>query len=91
MIAFLRLVHNPADEASLDRVINVPPRGIGDKTLITLHNVARQNNIQPGFVLLDLARGARFALLALVCRPRCPSPLQILAGCLPTGAPRLLP
>jgi len=39
-------------------VINVPPRGIGDKTLITLHTVARQNNMQPGFVLLDLARGA---------------------------------
>jgi DNA helicase-2/ATP-dependent DNA helicase PcrA len=58
MIAFLRLIHNPADEASLDRVINVPPRGIGDKTLITLHTVARQNNLQPGFVLLDLARGA---------------------------------
>ena len=58
IIAFLRLVHNPADEASLDRVINVPPRGIGDKTLITLHNVARQNSTQPGFVLLDLARGA---------------------------------
>jgi DNA helicase-2/ATP-dependent DNA helicase PcrA len=58
IIAFLRLIHNPADEASLDRVINVPPRGIGDKTLITLHNVARQNNTQPGFVLLDLARGA---------------------------------
>ncbi|MGZ9235268.1 MAG: ATP-dependent helicase [Anaerolineales bacterium] len=58
MIAFLRLIHNPADEASLGRVINVPPRGIGDKTLLTLHNVARQHNTQPGFVLLDLARGA---------------------------------
>ena len=58
IIAFLRLVHNPADEASLDRVINIPPRGIGDKTLLTLHNVARQHNLQPGFVLLDLARGA---------------------------------
>ena len=58
MVAFLRLIHNPADEASLDRVINIPPRGIGDKTLITLHTVARQNNMQPGFVLLDLARGA---------------------------------
>lgn len=57
VIAFLRLVHNPADEASLDRVINVPPRGIGDKTLTTLHMVARQNEMQPGVVLLDLARG----------------------------------
>jgi len=58
IIAVLRLVHNPADEASLDRVINVPPRGIGDKTLTTLHLLARQNNIQPGFILLDLARGS---------------------------------
>lgn len=58
IIAFLRLVHNPADEASLDRVINVPPRGIGDKTQITLHNVARQNNTRPGFVVLDLGRGS---------------------------------
>lgn len=58
MISFLRLVHNPADEASLDRVINVPPRGIGDKTLTTLHLIARQHNTQPGVVLMDLARGA---------------------------------
>jgi len=58
LIAFLRLVHNPADEASLNRIINVPPRGIGEKTLTTLHMVARQNDIQPGIVLLDLARGA---------------------------------
>jgi ATP-dependent DNA helicase UvrD/PcrA len=58
MIAFLRLIHNPADEASLDRVVNVPPRGIGDKTLTTLHLIARQHNVQPGYVLIDLARGA---------------------------------
>ncbi|HMB24221.1 MAG TPA: UvrD-helicase domain-containing protein, partial [Anaerolineales bacterium] len=58
MIAFMRLIHNPADEASLDRIINVPTRGIGDKTLQTIHSVARQNNMQPGFVLIDLARGA---------------------------------
>jgi DNA helicase-2/ATP-dependent DNA helicase PcrA len=58
LIGFLRLIHNPADEASLDRVINVPPRGIGDKTLTTLHLIARQKDIQPGYVLLDLARGS---------------------------------
>src|SRR6185295_18871195 len=58
VIAFMRLVHNPADEASLDRVINIPPRGVGEKTLTTLHLIARQNNTSPGAVLLDLARGA---------------------------------
>lgn len=57
IIGFLRLIHNPADEASLDRIINVPPRGIGEKTLTTLHMVARQNEMQPGNVLIDLARG----------------------------------
>ena len=58
IIAFLRLIHNPADEASLNRIINVPPRGIGDKTLTTLNIVARQNNLQPGEILLELSRGA---------------------------------
>ena len=58
IIAFMRLIYNPSDEASLDRIINVPPRGIGDKTLITLHTVARQNETSAELVLLDLARGS---------------------------------
>jgi DNA helicase-2/ATP-dependent DNA helicase PcrA len=58
VISFIRLVHNPADEASLGRIINVPPRGIGGKTLTTLHMVARQNGTTPGAVLLDLAHGS---------------------------------
>ena len=58
IIAFMRLVHNPVDEAALSRVINVPPRGIGEKTLTTLHMVARQNNTTPVAVLLDLAQGS---------------------------------
>ncbi len=58
VISYLRLVHNPDDEVSLGRVINVPPRGIGDKTLLTLQLRARQVNISPGKILLDLARGS---------------------------------
>jgi DNA helicase-2/ATP-dependent DNA helicase PcrA len=58
VIAFLRLVHNPADEATLDRIINIPPRGVGDKTLLALHTVARQDQTSVGRVLLDLARGS---------------------------------
>lgn len=33
IIAYLRLVHNPYDALSLLRIINVPPRAIGKKTL----------------------------------------------------------
>jgi len=57
IIACLRLVHNPADEVSLDRVINVPPRGIGDKTVLALHTTARGANVSPSALLFDLARG----------------------------------
>ena len=35
-LAYLRLVHNPADNIGLMRVINVPPRSIGDKTMSSL-------------------------------------------------------
>ena len=33
IIAYLRLVQNPLDEASLLRVVNVPQRGIGTRTV----------------------------------------------------------
>jgi DNA helicase-2/ATP-dependent DNA helicase PcrA len=35
-LAYLRLTHNPADNLSLTRIINVPPRSIGDKTISAL-------------------------------------------------------
>ena len=35
-IAYLRLVHNPFDRVSFERVVNLPPRGIGAKTLAEL-------------------------------------------------------
>ncbi len=58
MISFLRLVQNKDDDISLGRIINVPPRGIGDKTILALHIAARAGNLTPGDVLLDLARGS---------------------------------
>jgi len=54
VIAYLRLVHNPRDEVSLDRVINVPPRGVGDKTLLALKQAAQAANRAPGELLMDL-------------------------------------
>ena len=56
LISFLRLVQNPSDEISLARVINVPPRGVGDKTLLGLQSAAQQANLTPGEVLLDLGK-----------------------------------
>ncbi|SEM85098.1 DNA helicase II [Halomonas caseinilytica] len=41
-LAYLRLLLNRDDDASLERVINVPARGIGTRTVETLRNRARQ-------------------------------------------------
>ncbi len=45
VVAYLRVVHNPYDEVSLRRIINVPPRGIGQKTLDQLVHTARMRNV----------------------------------------------
>ena len=58
MLAYLRLAYNANDEASLARIINVPARGIGDKTIVSLYTVARDIGITPGAMALDLARGS---------------------------------
>ena len=45
LIAYLRLLENPADLYGLRRVINVPKRGIGDATLGRLESFALKENI----------------------------------------------
>jgi DNA helicase-2/ATP-dependent DNA helicase PcrA len=42
VLAYLRLIHNPNDGLSLGRVINVPPRGIGAKTIAALTRWAEE-------------------------------------------------
>ena len=55
IISYLRLVQNPNDEVSLGRVINVPPRGLGDKAQVSLHLAAQGARMSAGRVLMDLA------------------------------------
>ncbi|HLG51888.1 MAG TPA: UvrD-helicase domain-containing protein [Chloroflexota bacterium] len=42
LLAYLRLCRNPHDVASFERIINVPPRQIGAKTLADLRQWARE-------------------------------------------------
>jgi DNA helicase-2/ATP-dependent DNA helicase PcrA len=56
IIAYMRLVHNPDDELSLVRAINVPPRGVGEKTLQALRTQAQKNGLTPGRLLLEMGR-----------------------------------
>jgi DNA helicase-2/ATP-dependent DNA helicase PcrA len=40
-LAYLRLLHNPNDDAALERVINKPTRAIGEKTVAQIREQAR--------------------------------------------------
>ena len=57
ILAYLRLVYNPNDEASLGRVINTPTRRIGVKTQAALRRLALNESISLGQALLELAKG----------------------------------
>uniref|UniRef100_UPI003BA2948D DNA helicase II n=2 Tax=Aeromonadaceae TaxID=84642 RepID=UPI003BA2948D len=55
-MAYLRLINNRGDDASFERVVNTPTRGIGDRTLEILRNNARdqgQNLWQSAKTLLN--------------------------------------
>ena len=43
-LAYLRLVINRDDDTAVERVINVPTRGIGGRTIEQVRNVAREEN-----------------------------------------------
>jgi len=58
LLAYLRLAYNANDEASLTRIINVPTRGIGSKTIAALFTAARAIGLTPGAMTLDLSRGS---------------------------------
>jgi DNA helicase II / ATP-dependent DNA helicase PcrA len=47
VLAYLRLVANPRDTVSLQRVINVPPRGLGQKTVAELWRWASAHALSP--------------------------------------------
>lgn len=44
-LAYLRVMSNPHDDTSFERVVNQPPRGVGAKTLEDVREVARQDDV----------------------------------------------
>jgi DNA helicase-2/ATP-dependent DNA helicase PcrA len=44
-LAYLRLVNQPADDLAFERIVNTPKRGLGDKALARLHQLARAQGV----------------------------------------------
>ena len=72
IVAYLKLVTNPRDEAAFLRVVNVPRRGIGDAALVQIHELclkeqlplakAMHEALQRGLVSHQAAGGIRVFL-----------------------------
>ena len=45
ILAYLKLIANPPDGLSLKRIINVPPRGIGEKTIEKIETFSRERGL----------------------------------------------
>ena len=71
-LAYLRCIAQPADDLAFERIFNTPKRGLGDATLLVLHNYARSARIplmQAARVIVEteeLKPKARGSLRALV-------------------------
>ena len=44
-LAYLRVIVNPEDEVSMQRIINTPKRGIGDRTIDQIESFGKNNNL----------------------------------------------
>lgn len=53
ILAYMRLISNPFDDEALMRIINVPKRGIGGKTLEVMENYANQAGLSLYDACLD--------------------------------------
>ena len=54
LLCYLRLINNPDDDVSLLRVINTPKRGIGDKTIENISNIANDKSLESEIRLENL-------------------------------------
>jgi DNA helicase-2/ATP-dependent DNA helicase PcrA len=44
-IAYMRVLHQPADDLAFERIVNVPRRGVGEQVLRSIHALARERGI----------------------------------------------
>ena len=66
VLAYLRLVQNPRDSVALRRVVNVPPRGIGQKTVDEIERAAASRSEAAWDALVRLTDDAALPGRALV-------------------------
>ena len=61
ILAYLKVLDNPADDVALKRIINVPPRGIGHSTVERISTLAGEKGVSFGDAMLEAANGQLLA------------------------------
>ena len=72
-IAYLRVVSNPSDGLSFERIVNVPKRGLGDSTIQIIYNASRAANV-------SLLAATRMLLETEELKPKQRTTLRELVG-----------
>jgi DNA helicase-2/ATP-dependent DNA helicase PcrA len=44
-LAYMRILHQPADDLAFERIVNVPKRGLGESGMRALHEIARRDQV----------------------------------------------
>jgi DNA helicase-2/ATP-dependent DNA helicase PcrA len=97
-LAYLRLIANRHDDAAFERVVNTPPRGIGDRTIDLLRGRARREDTSMWEAVLgeladsSLAGRAKNALRAFLTlidelARECLAPARVDAASTPDAVP----
>ncbi|MGN0004761.1 MAG: ATP-dependent helicase [Candidatus Gastranaerophilaceae bacterium] len=61
IVAYLKLISNPADSQSLARIINVPKRSIGETTVAKLREISSKTETPISDVILDIDQYDEFS------------------------------
>ena len=72
-LAYLRLIDNPHNDTAFERIVNTPTRGIGEKCVMSLREIARSRNC-------SLWHAAKSAIQEQLLNGRSLNPLQRFIG-----------
>ena len=57
IIDYLRVINEPGNNEAVERIVNVPPRRVGDATIKSLHEEARLKDLSLWTLVCNIARG----------------------------------
>ncbi len=55
-VAYMRVLHQPADDLAFERIVNLPRRGVGEMALRTMHEAARAQGVPLAQAALGLVQ-----------------------------------